>query len=170
MEQRFKIFIAYHINEENIATLLSEYFQNMGIPKDFIYLCGLPSNDGKVINIDEINAMIKCSCVNIPILSQKFLESTFCTNVTGAFVFDENAVEDMIGIVGLGCTVKVRDLEFDETDVYVIVGSQEANPMEARISDDSPFGKAMLGKRVGDLVEYEAPSGIVRFEILAVER
>jgi len=75
MEQRFKIFIAYHINEENIATLLSEYFQNMGIPKEFIYLCGLPSNDGKVNNIDEINAMLKCSCVNIPILSMKFLES-----------------------------------------------------------------------------------------------
>lgn len=92
MEQRFKIFIAYHINEENIALLLSEYFQNMGIPKDFIYLCGLPSNDGKVINIDEVSAMLKCSCVNIPILSQKFLESAFCSNVTGAFVFDENAL------------------------------------------------------------------------------
>ncbi len=76
----------------------------------------------------------------------------------------------MQGVVGLGCTVKVRDLEFDECDVYVIVGSQEANPMEARISDDSPFGKAMLGKRVGDMVEYEAPVGTVRFEILAVER
>ena len=53
MEQRFKIFIAYHTNEENIATLLSEYFQSMGIPKDFIYLCGLPSNDGKIINSDD---------------------------------------------------------------------------------------------------------------------
>ena len=92
MEQRFKIFIAYHINEENIATLLSEYFQNMGIPKEFIYLCGLPSNDGKVLNIDEINAMIKSSCVNIPILSHKFLDSSFCTNVTGAFIFEENAL------------------------------------------------------------------------------
>ena len=92
MEQRFKIFIAYHTNEENIATLLSEYFQSMGIPKDFIYLCGLPSNDGKVINIDEISIMLKSSCVNIPILSQKFLDSASCTNVTGAFVFDENAL------------------------------------------------------------------------------
>lgn len=87
-----------------------------------------------------------------------------------AVVFDESAEEGMEGVVGLGCTVKVRDVEFDETAVYVIVGSQEANPMEARISDDSPFGKAMLGKRVGDLVEYEAPVGMVQFEILAVER
>ena len=90
--------------------------------------------------------------------------------LNNAVIFDETADENMQGIVGLGCTVKVRDLEFDETDVYVIVGSQEANPMEARISDDSPFGRAMLGKHVGDVVEYEAPMGTVRFEILAVER
>ncbi|MBO5857228.1 MAG: hypothetical protein J6Q87_03170, partial [Clostridia bacterium] len=92
MEQRFKIFIAYHINEVSIATLLSEYFQNMGIPKEFIYLCGLPSNDGKINNLDEINAMLKSSCVNIPILSMKFLESAYCTNLTGAFVFDGEAL------------------------------------------------------------------------------
>ncbi len=92
MEQRFKIFITYHTSDENIASLLSDYFQSMGIPKDFIYLCALPSNDGKINNIDEINTMIKCSCVNIPILSLKFLESVFCLNITGAFVFDENAL------------------------------------------------------------------------------
>ena len=42
--------------------------------------------------------------------------------------------------------------------------------MEARISDDSPFGRAMLGKKVGETVEFEAPAGLMRFEILAVER
>ena len=82
----------------------------------------------------------------------------------------ESAVEDMHGVVGLGGTVTVRDLEFDENQVYAIVGSQEANPMEARISDDSPFGRAMLGKKVGETVEFEAPAGLMRFEILAVER
>ena len=90
--------------------------------------------------------------------------------LTHAVVFDESAVEDMHGVVGLGCTVTVRDLEFDENQVYAIVGSQEANPMEARISDDSPFGRAMLGKKVGETVEFEAPAGLMRFEILAVER
>lgn len=90
--------------------------------------------------------------------------------LTYAVVIDETAESEVPGSVGLGCTVTVRDLEFDETSVYAIVGSQEANPMEARISDDSPFGKAMLGKHIGDTVEYEAPVGIVKFEILAVER
>lgn len=87
-----------------------------------------------------------------------------------AVVIDESVEAEHEGVVGLGCTVKVRDLEFDEDAVYTIVGSQEANPMEARISDDSPFGRAMLGKRVGDVVEVEAPMGIMKFEILAVER
>ena len=90
--------------------------------------------------------------------------------LTYAVVIDESAEPEDAGVVGLGCTIKVRDIEFDETSVYTIVGSQEANPMEARISDDSPFGKAMLGKRIGDVVEFEAPAGIVKFEILAVER
>ena len=53
---------------------------------------------------------------------------------------------------------------------YAIVGSQEANPMESRISDDSPFGRAMLGKHIGQTVEVEAPVGTIRFEILSVER
>ena len=87
-----------------------------------------------------------------------------------AVVFDETTEQENVGIVGLGCTVKVRDLEFNEDAVYTIVGSQEANPMESRISDDSPFGRAMLGKHIGDIVEVDAPVRIVKFEILAVER
>ena len=78
--------------------------------------------------------------------------------------------ESTVGYVGLGSTVKVRDVEFDETAVYCIVGSQEADPKNHRISDDSPFGRAMLGKTVGDMVDVEAPVGTVRFEILSVEK
>ena len=74
------------------------------------------------------------------------------------------------GRVGLGCTVKVRDVEFDEEELYAIVGSQEADPKNHRISDDSPFGRAMIGKTVGDTVLVEAPVGIVKFEILSVEK
>ena len=85
-----------------------------------------------------------------------------------AVIIDET--EDAAGRVGLGCTVKVRDVEFDETDIYASVGSQEANPKEHRISDDSPFGRAMIGKTVGDIVEVEAPVGTLQFEILSVEK
>ena len=71
--------------------------------------------------------------------------------------------------MGLGCTVVVEDENGKQTE-YRITGSQEANPMENKLSDDSPFGRAMIGKHIGDVVEVEAPIGIVKFEILAVER
>ena len=87
-----------------------------------------------------------------------------------AVVIDETTDSEVLDRVGLGCTVKVRDIEFDETDVFAIVGSQEADPMQKRISDDSPFGKAMLGKHIGDIVEVEAPVGTIQFEILDVNR
>ncbi len=87
-----------------------------------------------------------------------------------AVIISDEASAELEGIVSLGCTVKVRDLEFDEVDVYCIVGTHEANPMEARISDESPMGQALIGKRVGDIAEYEAIAGTVRFEILDINR
>lgn len=68
--------------------------------------------------------------------------------------------------VRLGSRIKVRDVEFDEDSEYEIVGSQEADPMNGRISEDSPFGKALLGKAVGDDVIVEAPAGIIRYKVL----
>ena len=72
--------------------------------------------------------------------------------------------------IGLGCTVVVRDLEMDEDETYEIVGSQEANPSQGRISDDSPFGRAMLGHKVGEDVTVEAPVGAIKFQVISVER
>lgn len=88
--------------------------------------------------------------------------------LANAVIIDDT--EDGTGYVGLGCTVKVRDVEFDDVDIYCIVGSQEANPKEHCISDDSPFGRAMVGKTVGDIVEVEAPVGTLKFEILSIEK
>ena len=88
--------------------------------------------------------------------------------VKNAVIIDEN--EDAEGKIGLGCTIKVLDMETEEEEIYAIVGSQEANPMECRISDDSPFGRALLGHSVGEIVEVEAPIGTLRYKILSVER
>lgn len=88
--------------------------------------------------------------------------------LANAVIIEEN--DEIVGIVSLGCTIKVRDLDFDEIEIYAIVGSQEANPGQYRISDDSPFGRAALGKTIGDIIEYEAPAGMVRYEILGVEK
>ena len=77
---------------------------------------------------------------------------------------------DNVESVGIGSIVTVKDIEFGDVDVYQIVGSQEANPMEGRISDDSPFGKGLFGHKLGEIVDVEAPAGILKFEILKIER
>ena len=68
--------------------------------------------------------------------------------------------------VRLGSTVTV----LDETMVYKIVGSQEADPMNGAISEDSPFGKALLGKSEGDQVVVDAPAGRIEYKLLKVEQ
>ena len=72
--------------------------------------------------------------------------------------------------VGLGCKVRVLDMDLDEEEEYTIVGSQEADPMNYCISDDSPFGRAMAGHHIGDIVEVDAPVGVLKFRILSVEK
>ena len=79
---------------------------------------------------------------------------------------DHNLPKDA---VTLGSVVMVKDLDEDFEDKYEIVGSQEANPREGRISDDSPVGKGLIGHRAGDTVTISVPAGEIRIEILSVE-
>lgn len=72
--------------------------------------------------------------------------------------------------VRLGSSIKVLDLEFNEEERYQVVGSQEADPMNGRISEDSPFGRALLGRAVGDEVYVEAPAGLLRYQILEIQK
>lgn len=81
-------------------------------------------------------------------------------------LIDENASDDTI--INLGCNVTVLDLDFDEEQTYRIVGSQEADPMSGFISEESPFGKALIGHSVGDEVVVEAPAGNLRFKVLDI--
>lgn len=69
----------------------------------------------------------------------------------------------------IGSRVKVLDIDEDVEEEYQIVGSQEANPMEGRISDDSPFGFALKGHKAGETVTVEAPAGELQFKIISVE-
>ena len=71
--------------------------------------------------------------------------------------------------VTLGSIVQVVDLEENLEETYKVVGSQEANPREGRISDDSPLGKGLHGHRAGDVVTIEAPAGQLQFKIVSVK-
>lgn len=70
--------------------------------------------------------------------------------------------------VGVGSIVKVKDLEFDEIMDLSIVGSAEANPAESKISNESPVGKSLIGKKVGDVIEVPIPDGMSKYEILEI--
>ncbi|MGN0393910.1 MAG: transcription elongation factor GreA [Coprococcus sp.] len=83
-------------------------------------------------------------------------------------VVDEDEVDT--DVVGIGCTVKVYDYEFDEEIVYDIVGSTQADIMNNRISDESPVGIALKGARVGDEVLVEAPDGEFKYRVLDIKR
>lgn len=73
-------------------------------------------------------------------------------------------------LVRVGSKVIVMDIEFGDRETYQVVGSQEADPMNGRISEESPFGKALLGKKSGDEVVVEAPAGSIRYKIVEIER
>ena len=81
----------------------------------------------------------------------------------------DNVEEDLPkDSVTLGSVVDVIDLEDNMEETFEVVGSQEANPREGRISDDSPLGKGLHGHRAGDVVTIEAPAGMLQFKIVSV--
>jgi transcription elongation factor GreA len=85
------------------------------------------------------------------------------------FLSDAEIVEheDSKGVVGFGSTVTVLDTN-GEAETWVIVGPQEANPRQGRISNVSPVGRALLGKRVGEKIQVDAPGGTLVFEVTDV--
>ena len=82
-------------------------------------------------------------------------------------VDESNAPTD---VVTIGCRVTVADTNGKAMPAYSIVGSQEADPMNGAISEESPFGKALLGAKEGDTVTVEAPQGSIVYQVLKIER
>jgi len=85
-----------------------------------------------------------------------------------AEVIDDDDVKR--DVVSVGATVKIFDVEFEEEIQYIIVGSAEADPMNGRISNESPVGIALLGKKEGVTVDVETPSGMVQFKVMEIVR
>ena len=81
-------------------------------------------------------------------------------------LIDESAESN--GIVRVGSKIKVLDEEFNEELEYMIVGSTEANPLKGNISDESPVGRTLLGRGVGDEVEVETPGGSIKMRVLEI--
>ena len=84
----------------------------------------------------------------------------------------EVVVEDEVDLdkISVGCLVALYDKEFDEEVEYKIVGSTEANSLAGKISNESPLGKALIGKMVADEVEVEAQAGVIEYKVLRIDR
>jgi transcription elongation factor GreA len=86
-----------------------------------------------------------------------------------AVVIDEEAANAHAGEVRLGSSVVLRDLEYGDLLEYTLVGTVEADPAKNKISNESPVGKAIIGKKKGSVVEVEAPVGSIKYEIVDVK-
>ena len=73
------------------------------------------------------------------------------------------------GVVAVGTRVRLKDMDANETIEYVIVGSAEANPREQKLSNESPVGRAIIGRKKGETVEVAAPRGSLKYKIVDVK-
>ena len=84
----------------------------------------------------------------------------------------EVVVEDEVNLdkINVGCVVKVYDREFEEEMEFQLVGSTEANSLQNKIYNESPVGHALIGKKVGDVVDVETQAGVIQYEVLDIKR
>ena len=82
-------------------------------------------------------------------------------------VLDEEIDLDKISI---GCLVRVLDVEYDEEEEYKLVGSSEASSLQNKISNESPVGQALMGKKAGDVVDVETQAGVIQYKVLEIQR
>lgn len=75
-----------------------------------------------------------------------------------------------VNVINIGCKVRIYDLEYKEELIYKIVGSTEANSLKGKISNESPLGKALLGKKVGEIVDVETHGEVIQYEILEIQK
>lgn len=80
-----------------------------------------------------------------------------------------NSDEIATDVVSIGVTVSVEDLEYGDTMEYTIVGTAESDPLNNKISNESPVGKAIIGKKVGTIVDVTTPAGVIQYKILDIK-
>ena len=90
------------------------------------------------------------------------------TMLKNAVVIDESDLST--DVVKIGGKVKLVDLDSGEEEEYQIVGSTEANPFKGSISDECPIGRAVVGRKLGETIEIEAPGGVIRYQIVEIAR
>lgn len=102
---------------------------------------------------------------------QAILEARIVTieaTLKNAVLIDESEINNEH--IHIGSKIKVENIKMGKTYEYKIVGSNESNPREGKISDESPIGVGLIGKSVGDVVEIEAPAGVIALKVLEISK
>ena len=129
-----------------------EAAENVGIARSFGDLSGNSEYDEAKNEQAKIEAQIS------------ELEET----ISHAKVISDHEIQtDMVNV---GISVTVYDMDYDEEVEYQIVSSREVDPLENKISDQSPIGKALIGTKVGDIISVEVPDGVAKFKVMKIEK
>lgn len=102
---------------------------------------------------------------------QAFIEGRVITlekMLRNARIINNDEIET--DVVSIGSKVNVKDMEYGETVQYTIVGTAESNPSENKISNESPVGKAILGKKKGSVVDVSVPAGVIQYKIIDIKK
>jgi transcription elongation factor GreA len=102
---------------------------------------------------------------------QAFIEGRVITlekMLRNARIINDDDIET--DVVSIGSKVNVKDMEFGDTVQYTIVGTAESNPSENKISNESPVGKAILGKKKGSVVDVTVPAGVIQYKIIDIKK
>lgn len=102
---------------------------------------------------------------------QAFIEGRIITlekMLRNARIINNDEID--VDTVSIGSIVAVEDMEFGDTMEYAIVGTAESDPLQNKISNESPVGKAILGKKKGEIVEVNVPAGIIQYKIVDIKK
>ena len=121
-------------------------------------------------NFNDVRQVTVINCLQGDVLFQMTGKMSITADTSDNQL--EVVVEDEIDLekINVGCKVKVFEIEEDEEMEFRIVGSTEANSLQNKISNESPVGRALLGKKVGDIVDVETQIGVIQYKVLEIQR
>jgi transcription elongation factor GreA len=140
--------------EKELNVLKSEARPNVALKLKEARLQGDLSENAEYDSAKEEQATIENRILEI----ENILKNSEIVNILD---LDKNKIR-------FGSKLKLLDLELDEEIKFMIVGSAESSPLDGKISNESPLGKSLIGKRKGEIVEISAPSGNLKYKIISI--
>ena len=155
-------------NLSNVTYLTAEGLKKL--EKELDYLRGVRRSEvaERLHQAMEDGEMIENAEYEAAKNEQAFVEGrilTLETMLSNDQIIQEHGSDD---VVNLGSSVSVQEAESSDPETYIIVGAAEASPIDGRISNESPLGQALLGRRVGDEVKVTAPAGELSFRVVQI--